>query len=74
LAALKIQLKLLEERVPSQSATKLGGQNFQSRAEVMVFVERKMPSSSFFFFHDLVTLLESLTGTYSARKDVLAEW
>jgi hypothetical protein len=25
-------------------------------------------------FHDLVTLMESLTGSYSACKDVLAEW
>jgi hypothetical protein len=56
------------------TVAKLGGQNFQSRSEVMLFVEKRVPSNTFSAFHDLMTLLESLTGTYSARKDVLAEW
>jgi hypothetical protein len=74
MAALKIQLRLLEDRIPTHSVTKLGGQNFQSRSEVMLFVERKVPSNTFAAFHDRVTLLESLTDMYSVRKDVLAEW
>jgi hypothetical protein len=56
------------------TVAKLGGQNFQPRSEVMLFVEKKVPSNTFSAFHDLVTLLESLTGPYSTWKDVLAEW
>jgi len=49
--------------------SKLGGQNFQTRSEFLLFVERKLQSNYF----SVINLLESLTGTYSAHKDVLAE-
>jgi hypothetical protein len=40
----------------------------------MLFVERHIPSNSFFLFHDSVTLLESLTTSHVERRDVLQEW
>jgi len=47
---------------------------FQSRCDVAVFVENKMPSNSFSMFQDIVTLMERLSGTYVERKDVISEW
>ena len=33
-----------------------------------------MPSNGFYLFHDAVTILESLTGAFEERKEVLNEW
>lgn len=46
---------------------------FQSRVDVLLFIEDHVPSNSFHFFHDVVTLLESLTTSHIERKDVLQE-
>ncbi len=74
IAGIQIQLKLLESRIPVHNLLKLGGSVFQSRADVAVFVETKMPSNSFSMFHDIITLMERLTGNYVERKDVISEW
>jgi hypothetical protein len=74
LASLKIQLKLLESRLLMHNILKLGGLTFQSRADVVIFVETKMPSNSFSMFHDVVNLMERLLGNYVECKDVLNEW
>lgn len=74
IAGLKIQLKLLESRIPTQGILKLGGSTFQSRADVATFVENKMPSNAFSMFHDIITLMERLSGNYIERKDVISEW
>ncbi len=47
---------------------------FQSRADVALFVETKMPTNAFSMFHDVVTLMERLSGNYVERKDVVNEW
>jgi len=73
-AALEAKIRLLEARLPSTLAGRLGGESFQSRADVNLFVEKHIPSNSFYLFHDAVTLLESLTNAHMERKDVLPEW
>jgi hypothetical protein len=40
----------------------------------MLFVERRVPSNSFYLFHDVVTLMESLSMAHVERKDMLQEW
>ena len=70
---LKAKLELLEARVPLTSLHTLGGKVFQSRTDVMLYVESKMPSNMFYLFHDAVTLLESLSASFQMRKDVLDE-
>jgi hypothetical protein len=67
-------LKSLESRIPIYNLLRLGGMTFQSRCDVAVFVENKMPSNSFSMFQDIVTLMERLSGTYVERKDVISEW
>ncbi len=74
ISSLKIQLKLLEARLPTHNILKLGGCMFQSRADVALFVESKMPSNCFALFHDVITLMERLTGNYIERKEVINEW
>ncbi len=74
IASLKIQLRLLESRIPVHGVLKLGGSVFQSRADVALFVETKMPSNAFSMFHDIITLMERLSGNYVERKDVISEW
>ncbi len=73
-ASLKIQFKLLEARLPTHNILKLGGLIFQSRAEVALFVETKMLTNGFSMFHDVVTLMERLSGNYVECKEVLNEW
>jgi len=72
--ALKLQVKLLESRMPIYNLLRLGGMTFQSRSEVAVFVENKMPSNSLSMFQYIVTLMERLLGTYVERKEVISEW
>jgi hypothetical protein len=74
LASIKMQMKLSEARLPTHNLLKLGGFMFQSRADVALFVETKMPSNSFSMFHDVVTLMERLSGNYVEQKDVINEW
>jgi hypothetical protein len=70
---LKAQMRLLEASLPNQNAGQLGGNLFQSRTNVCLFVEHHMPYNAFHLFHDVVTLLESLTTSHVERKDVLQE-
>ncbi len=74
LQTLKAQMLLIEARLPNHNAGRLGGNLFQSRADVCLFVEKHVPSNAFHLFHDVVTLLESLTTSHVERKDVLQEW
>ena len=71
---LKGELRKVSARVPITGMLKLGGLSFQSREDVLVFVESKMPSNGYYFFHDAVTLLESLSGSFSEKKEVLNEY
>ncbi len=68
IAVLKIQVKLLESRIPIYSLLRLGGLTFQSQSEVAVFEDKKVPLNSFSMFQDIVTLMERLSGTYVDRK------
>jgi len=74
ITALKLQLKVLESRIPKYNLLRLRGMTFQSCSEVAVFVENKMPSNSFSMFQDIVTLMERLSGLYVERKEVISEW
>jgi hypothetical protein len=74
ITALKIQVKMLESRIPIYNLLRLGGMTFQSQSEVAVFVENKVPPNSFAMFQDIVTLMERLSGTYVERKEVINEW
>jgi len=60
--------------VPKYNNMMLGGKIFQSKVDVELFVSDKMPSNGYFLFHDAVTILESLTGAFQERKEVLSEW
>jgi hypothetical protein len=68
---IKAQLKLLEARLPSDPFT-IGGRNFNSKADVALFVEKDMPGISFSLFHDALTLLESITDGHTRKADVMA--
>ena len=72
-ASLTLQMKMLEARLPAHASHPLGGQNFRSRNDVQVFVEKYIPSSSFALYHNAVTILESLGGNHTEKKDVLTE-
>lgn len=74
LDTLKTQVRLLEARIPSSSSRLLGGILFQSRVDVLMFIENSVPSNSFHLFHDVVMLLESLATLHVERKDMLQEW
>jgi hypothetical protein len=74
LKLLTTRLTLLEARIPSSVSGRLGGDSFQSRVDVALFVESHVPSNSFYLFHDVVTLLEALTISHVEHKDVLDEW
>jgi len=52
----------------------LGGNFFQSRADVSLFIEKNIPTNTFAMFHDVVTLMERLSGNYIERKEVINEW
>jgi hypothetical protein len=71
--ALKVQLKLIESRIPAFNVLKLGGKIFNSKTEVAVFVETKLPSNAFYLFHNVVTLMERLSGSYVEHTDVIKE-
>ncbi len=68
---LKAQLKLLEARLPYDPFT-IGGRNFNSKADVALFVEKEMPGISFSLIHDALTLLESITDGHTRKADVMA--
>jgi hypothetical protein len=68
ITSLKLQLKLLESRIPVHNILHLGGLIFQSRADLGLFVETKMPSNAFSMFHDIMTLMERLSGAYVERN------
>jgi len=72
--SLKDDLKRVEARVLKYNNMMLGGKIFQSKADVELFATEKMPSNGFYLFHDAVTILESLTGAFQERKDMLSEW
>ncbi len=74
LATLQAKIWLLESRLLSDLKGRLGGELFQSRVDVLLFVEKNVPSNAFYLYHDAVTLLESLSSSYVERKDVLQEW
>jgi hypothetical protein len=61
---LKIQLKLIESRIPAFNVLKLGGKIFNSKTEVAVLIETKLLSNDFYLFHDVVTLMERFSGSY----------
>jgi hypothetical protein len=68
---LKAQLKLIEARLPSDPFA-IGGLTFNSKADVALFVEKELPGISFSIFHDVITLLESITDGQSKKQDVMA--
>jgi hypothetical protein len=74
ITTLQAEMRLLEAQLPSSAAGCLGGQHFQSRADVLLFVEQHIPTNTYYLFHDIATLLESLAMSHIKRKDVLQEW
>jgi len=71
---LKARLRLLDAKLPHAMAGQLGGEVFQSRVDVLLFIENHVPLNSFYLFHDVIMLMESLTMSHVERKDVLQEW
>ena len=71
LATLKVQLKLIEARLPSDPFI-IGGRSFNSKADVALFVEKDLSRLSFSLFHDAITLLESIMDGQSKKTDVMA--
>jgi len=74
LRELTTRMTLLEERLPSATSGRLGGDSFQSRVDVALFVENHILSNCFYLFHDVVTNMEALTTSHVECKDVLDEW
>jgi hypothetical protein len=68
------RLKAVEARLPMSLAGHLGRESVQTKVDVLHFVEEYVPANCFYLFHDVVTLLESLTTSHVERKDVLQEW
>jgi hypothetical protein len=72
-AQLKNLIKAVDLKIPKFSTMQLGGKLYQSKNDVELFVASSMPSNAFHHFHDAVTILESLSSSFTERKDVLAE-
>ena len=72
--SVKAELRRLDARVPKINNMMLGGQVFQSKADVDLFISKSVPTNAFYLFHDAVTILESLSGAFQERKEVLSEW
>lgn len=51
---LKAQIKLIEARLPSDAFV-IGGQTFNSKADVALFIEKELSGLSFSLFHDPIT-------------------
>ncbi len=47
---LEVLVKLMEARIPQVENCRLGSETFQSRADVMLFVETQVPSNSFYLW------------------------
>jgi hypothetical protein len=47
---------------------------FQFRSDITLLAETKMLSNAFSMFHDVITLMEWLSGSYMERKEVIKEW
>jgi len=73
-SSLLARVQAVEARLPAPQSGRLGGEAFQSRVDVLAFIEDHVPSNRFYLFHDVVTLMESLTTSHVERKDVLQEW
>jgi len=71
IGTLRAQLKLVEARLPSDPFV-IGGHNFNSKAEVALFVEKEVSGLSFSLFHDPFTLLESISDGHTKKADVMA--
>jgi len=50
-----------------------GGRPFHSRADVTLFIEKKVPTNGYSLFLNGVTLMESMSEYYVERWDVLQE-
>jgi hypothetical protein len=72
-AQLKNLIKAVVSKIPKFSTMHLGGKLYQSKNDVELFVASSMPLNTFHHFHDAVTILESLSSSFTERKDVLAE-
>lgn len=71
LRTLTSQLTLLEARLPSDPFV-IGGRTFNSKADVALFVETEMDGLSFSLFHDVITILESITDGQIKKSEVMA--
>jgi len=71
LLSLQAEVKLLEARMPTNPFT-IGGKTFNSKADVALFVEKDMPGVSYSLFHDIITLLESISDGHSKKENVMA--
>jgi hypothetical protein len=71
LRTLTSQLKLLEARVPSDPFV-IGGRTFNSKADVALLVETEMDGLSFSLFHDVITIIESITDGQIKKSEVMA--
>jgi hypothetical protein len=73
LSALTSKLQRLEAQLGVNPVC-LGDIIFNSLEDVRLFVETHASGLSFSLFHDVVTLLESLTDVYAERQDIILEW
>lgn len=69
---IKAQLKLIEAQLPTDPFV-IGDRTFNSKADVALFVEKEMPGLSFSLFHDIITLMESVTDGHVKKSEVMAE-
>lgn len=71
LSTVKAQLKLLEACMPANTFF-IGGKTLNSKADVALFVEKEMPGISYSLFHDIFTLLESISDGQSKKETIMA--
>jgi len=67
LQRLKTQLTLIEARLPSDPFI-IGGRTLNSKADVALFIEKEVSGLSFSIFHDVITLLESITDGQTKKS------
>jgi hypothetical protein len=58
--------------LPSDPFT-IGGRTFNSKTDVVFFVEKEMPGISFSLFHGVESLMESITNGHVHKSEVMAE-
>jgi len=67
-AQLKNLINAVDSKIPKFSTMNLGGKLYQSKNDVELFVASSRPSNAFHHFHDAVTILESLSSSFTEKE------